>query len=273
MTSVPADSKALAEPLLPFHPIAEIFPLIGGTELDDLVADIRDHGLHDPIVMFEGKILDGRHRYRSCMKAKVEPKFLDYVGDDPIGFVISKNLRRRNLTTSERARIAAKLANMPAHRPSNKPANLPTSQAVAAKMLNVSERSVRSAVAILKTGTPELQHAVEQDDIPVSKGAEIAKLPAAQQADAIRQRSRRPGQSREANKTEAVAKTAEIAAAISNIVAILTDHLPEEAQRSLIDNFRAAGPAALICEIEDFWRKLRPELFKRGEDADIAEVT
>ena len=58
-----------------FHPLANIFPLVEGPDFDELVADIREHGLHGPIVLHEGMILDGRNRLRACIAAGIEPTF------------------------------------------------------------------------------------------------------------------------------------------------------------------------------------------------------
>jgi ParB-like chromosome segregation protein Spo0J len=60
---------------LEFHALATLFPLLDGAGFDELVADIRAHGLREPVVMFEGKVLDGRNRYRACVEAGVEPTF------------------------------------------------------------------------------------------------------------------------------------------------------------------------------------------------------
>jgi len=46
------------------------------------VDDIREHGLHEPIVVYEDKILDGRNRYRACAVAGIEPTFTVYTGDE-----------------------------------------------------------------------------------------------------------------------------------------------------------------------------------------------
>ena len=99
-----------------FHPLADAFPLMEGEPFDELVADIKAHGLREPIAMYEGEILDGKNRYRACHKAHVPFRTLTFPGDfdlppgaDPLAFVISRNLHRRHLTVEQRAEIAAKL--------------------------------------------------------------------------------------------------------------------------------------------------------------------
>lgn len=94
-----------------FHPAASLFPLIDGTELEALANDIRKHGLLDPIVLYEGKVLDGRNRLRACELAGVEPRFVEWNqdGQTPTEWVVSENLHRRHLTTGQRAALALDL--------------------------------------------------------------------------------------------------------------------------------------------------------------------
>lgn len=96
---------------LPFHPLAELFPLMEGAEFNALVADIKKNGLHYPIFLYEGKILDGRNRYRACLAAGFEPAVRNgdsWIGD-PAGFVISRNIHRRHLAAKQRRELIAKL--------------------------------------------------------------------------------------------------------------------------------------------------------------------
>ncbi len=89
-----------------FHEIANMFPLLDDTELDALAEDIQVNGLQEPIWLYEGKILDGRNRYLACELAGVEPCYQDYTGDEPVRFVVSKNIQRRHMTSWQRAFVA-----------------------------------------------------------------------------------------------------------------------------------------------------------------------
>lgn len=176
----------------PEHEYAKLFPLLDEEARRQLVDDIRANGVLEPIVFFNGSILDGRNRYYAARELLIEYPRVDYDGDDPLGFVISRNMRRRHLTESQRAAAAAKIANMRVgdfagnqHVP---PANLPTppvSQASAAEMLNVSERSVRTAKKVIDHGAPELVAAVDAGKVSVSAAAEVASLPAEEQEEVV----------------------------------------------------------------------------------------
>jgi hypothetical protein len=79
--------------VIDFHPLANRFPLIEDDEFDRLVEDIRVNGQRDAIVLFEGRILDGRNRYRACLEAGVTPKTRDFdpaMEGPPEAFVISQ---------------------------------------------------------------------------------------------------------------------------------------------------------------------------------------
>jgi ParB-like nuclease domain len=64
------------------HPISQHFPLLDRGELARLADDIRQNGLREAIVVYEGMILDGRNRWRACKIAGLEPKFKDYCGEN-----------------------------------------------------------------------------------------------------------------------------------------------------------------------------------------------
>lgn len=168
------------------HPFANLFPMMGKLESKELGDDIEANGLYDKIWLYEGKILDGRNRYAQCLDRDVDPKFEEYKGKDPLGFVISRNLHRRHLSESQRAMVAADLvtAKKGGQPAAGERANLPfppTTTKEAAKKLNVSEKSVKNAKSVRNKGAAELVAAVEKGDVTVSAAAEVAKLPADEQ--------------------------------------------------------------------------------------------
>jgi N6-adenosine-specific RNA methylase IME4 len=158
-----------------FHPLAEVFPLIEGAEFDALVADIKANGLHDPITLLDGTILDGRNRYRACLNAEVAPRFEEFEGPDPVAFVVSKNVARRHLDESQRAMAGAKIANIQRGGDRSKLPIGSMTRYEASEMLNVGERSVNRAREVLDNGSPELIRAVERGQIAVSKAADLTK--------------------------------------------------------------------------------------------------
>jgi hypothetical protein len=168
---------------LELHPYCILFPACTAKELQTLTEDIRQNGLLDPIVLFDGKILDGRNRYMACQQSNTAIQTVEFTGDDPLAFVLSKNLHRRQLTESQRAAIAAEIANMSVGRNwrNSNSANLRNnnslpekelcqgdsdatriSQKEAAKIMNVSERSVSTAKKVLKEATPEVIQQVKE---------------------------------------------------------------------------------------------------------------
>ena len=92
------------------HPLCKAVPEMGDDEFDVLVADMKANGydVRFPIVTLDGMILDGRHRYKAAAKAEVEPKVVEFKGSNPAAFVLRSN-KRRNLTASQRAAMAAEL--------------------------------------------------------------------------------------------------------------------------------------------------------------------
>jgi hypothetical protein len=94
------------------HPAALIFPMMGDTDLQELAEDIKANGLHDPIVLLDEMVLDGRNRLAACKLAGCEPSFVSATVDSPVHYVISKNLHRRHLTASQRAAIGAEMMPM-----------------------------------------------------------------------------------------------------------------------------------------------------------------
>ncbi|MBT9151376.1 MAG: hypothetical protein DDT40_01569 [candidate division WS2 bacterium] len=168
-----------------FHEIANILPLMEGSEFDALVMDIKEQGLLEPICLYEGNILDGRNRYKACEKAGVEPHFIKWAGGKPLEFIISKNLKRRHLNESQRAVVAARLADMRQGERTDlvePSANLRKviSQPEAAVMLNISERMIQS-VKSLEREAPELLPQIERGKISVHEAKMKVKTEKRQQ--------------------------------------------------------------------------------------------
>ncbi|HVA51386.1 MAG TPA: hypothetical protein VNH11_33905 [Pirellulales bacterium] len=212
----PAELKTVGP--LGVHPAATLFPMMHGPELGLLVEDIEAHGLREPVVLFEGQVLDGRNRLRACELAGIEPRFeeWDAVGS-PLAFVLSRNLHRRHLNESQRSIIGARAKGMfedeaaerkastqfaegnagpttevrddKKHRETTVGANLhpPCAKvnAQAAALLNVSARSIATASKVLESGDEQVIDAISEGTISVSDAATVIDLPKPKQRQAL----------------------------------------------------------------------------------------
>jgi hypothetical protein len=96
-----------------FHPISNIFPLLEGEDFETLKQDIATNGLIEPIWLHpDGRIIDGRNRWRACTDTNTNADFRTYTGDlftsALISFVFSLNKERRHLTSSQLAACVVK---------------------------------------------------------------------------------------------------------------------------------------------------------------------
>jgi N6-adenosine-specific RNA methylase IME4 len=158
------------------HPLAELFPMLSDKEIGELADDIVTYGQRHPIVLLDGKILDGRNRYAACRFADVEPVLTDYDGTDPLGFVLSLNLHRRHLSESQRAMVAAQIVDWDfgMNQATAGSANLQTREA--ARRLSISERAVAAAKRIRDHGADELVQAIRDGRVSVHAGEALSDL-------------------------------------------------------------------------------------------------
>lgn len=177
-------TEAMAKPVIKmqdyeYHELSTVFSSFEDTEeFKGLVKSIKEYGLFDPILVWQGKIVDGRHRHKACMEAGVEPEYEYLVDEVPFDKVrdrvVGANILRRHLTTGQRAMIAASLANMTREdtlkqntvsriRPSEADEEKKSSGS-AAKSLGVGITSVKDAKNV-KRDAPDLAEKVNKGEM------------------------------------------------------------------------------------------------------------
>ena len=172
------------------HPLSAAWGDMPAAEFQELVDDIEANGQHEPIMLFDGQVLDGWHRYRACMHLGLACKTFDLPADaEPAAWVISRNARRRSLSASQKAlAIVACHEWAPVGRPENPApgAGLPMKNAQMAAEAGVGERTIRQAKMVKAKGSKEVQEAVQKGEVSIKRAAEVAKLPKREQAAALK---------------------------------------------------------------------------------------
>lgn len=136
------------------HPIA-LALMPGGmddNEFDAFCADIEERGIIMPVSLYEGKVLDGWHRYRAAKRTGSAPKFIKYEGSDPAGYIASVNVHRRKLSSLQRALVGARL-----HRDHG------LTQREACKKLGISNEVITLVLKTMDSGNTPLIQKIERD--------------------------------------------------------------------------------------------------------------
>jgi hypothetical protein len=174
------------------QPLGALLPKMGDVEAKSFFRSLGEQGQQLPITLFEGKILDGWHRYCGMQWNGKPAKFVDFAGDynAAADYVVAHNFNRRHLNASQRAMFAEGLATLCPGRPK---LEVPSEGAIkkgksiadAAASANVSERSVDSARKVKKNAVPEVVDAVRDGKLSLSRAEKISALPKEEQAEAI----------------------------------------------------------------------------------------
>jgi protein gp37 len=89
------------------HPACLAVPIVSEEEFRDIVADIAENGLLEPLIRKDGLLIDGRTRLLACYESNTEIRVKDHVGHaDPWTLVHEWNILRRHLTVGQRAMFA-----------------------------------------------------------------------------------------------------------------------------------------------------------------------
>lgn len=88
------------------HPLSKAWGDVGREDRAALDASVLEHGILDPITLYEDMVLDGWHRYLAGLAAGFDhetyfPHQELRKGDDPVDFVIAKNAHRRHQTKTQ----------------------------------------------------------------------------------------------------------------------------------------------------------------------------
>lgn len=188
------------------HPAASCLPELPAEEYEALKADIKARGLQQPIAMQSGFLIDGRHRLKACAELGIEAATIELAAtEDVVAYVVSANIRRRHLSESQRAMVAARLEGfkwggnrqrLDKHQlklqPETSPANtsqhqqsVPLTRAEAARMLKVSERTIADAKKVNDSSPAEVVKLVEAGKVSVADAAAISDLAAEAQIDVV----------------------------------------------------------------------------------------
>jgi ParB family chromosome partitioning protein len=178
-----------------------LIPPLALDELAQLEANILCDGCRDPLVVWDGILIDGHNRYEICVRHGLPFETVEMAFEDREAaelWIIQNQMGRRNLENIDKVPLLERKREILAeqakgrmggrHKGESTKENLPqlsegqTRDAVAAE-IGVSGKTYDALRKVSNEGTEELKQAVRDKRVGASTAADIAQLPAETQRE------------------------------------------------------------------------------------------
>ena len=184
------------------HPLTELFPEMPESEYLDLVNDIGEKGQLNPIVLGpDGRIIDGRHRYRALCDLGIEDQveveqLPENISDEELAsLVVGYNVRRRHLYPSQCAMAAARIVpHLPGRRADAKRAaatQMKISDDLVSKAMRILNNAHAAVVAAVDAGAISIRDALSCLNLPIDDQARVINAVAAGESKSVREATKR----------------------------------------------------------------------------------
>ena len=238
------------------HPISAAWPDIDEQTFAALREDIRANGVRDPLVLLDGKIMDGWHRYLVCQEFGIEFKCYTFQGKDPEAWVASKHLHR-NVTATQRAAAVVKMFEWRkgAGRPNAAPGAELTTERLA-EIAHTGTRTIEQAKVATEAG---LHDAMREGKVSAKRAAQIAKLPEERRAAAIAEaKEKKPGTPKEKKPDARDKRIAELEKEVETLkLELSTAKIHEEEAHAHAQLIQASVDGEVEAAFNDLREKLR----------------
>lgn len=163
---------------LVLDPCCKQFPPMEHDDFNSLKESIRRNGQLQPLLVWQRRVLDGRHRLKACAALGIQPHFEEVKCsyEEARSMAFARNINRRNLTVGQRALLAARLAFLkPGQTKASKELGSMLSQEDAAKLFAVSRDAVQRAGNLLKGAKKATLDAVHNGTMSLNEAVVVMK--------------------------------------------------------------------------------------------------
>ena len=159
--------------------LRNVIPALTSAEYEELEDSIQREGCRDPIIVWNGLIIDGHNRYDICKKNNVPFDVRDMEFDDKgdaLTWMITNQLGRRNLNSAQKIELALKRdeligtnIGMAGEKSQCNIALSTEKRKEIAKEVNVGERNVAKVKKVLEVAPEEVKDKMRKGEISINK--------------------------------------------------------------------------------------------------------